>query len=1070
MFGYIIEYCKTNDYLLSIFTSFDKTLGWIEFYINHFKNYKFEVKHIYTFEEMKDKFDIIFVTTDDDYAFKSEWINDKCVSINHTCMIRRLEFKNNLGTRPFIKNYKKWAIPCYNIFQENDKETTLNKDINISIIGGLNDYNYNTINRLHSSSNINLYIIARNANNFNISNIINKNINTILFNNIDTDTMINLLKSCDYILSDATYNIHHINGISMSGNIPLSFSTLTPIIISKGNNNLYKFKNVIEFDIKLNDKIIIEKGMINISALEKERQKIISMFNDYNDILLFPDKYTALIVDPRNNENLPYLINDFKKKLGNNWRIVFYCGKGLQNKMNQYIENNIEIRELNVNNFTINEYSDFMKSKELWQTLYGDFVLTFQADTYILNKAPYTIEYFINMDKSYIGGNMDHRWSELNRENIYPNYRNFNGGLSLRKRQDMITIIDTLGTEKTEHNSQKIQTDPEDVYFTIGCYKLNYPIGDTSECQHFSLNRIRFDKFFGIHKPIPDVLQNFKEVLDIYSKETNTFILKPKKQSILFILPNWYNLNPLEDYFDSLKNIYNIIIIIENHELTNFNIDYAIFVCIVSDNNIYSLLKKYNIDIGILNTEPLNMNFRLNNFKEHIPSELDKNAKIYDYSLSNIQILNKEGYLNTHHLPYQIYEKENIMLTNLYKNTPKEYDFGIVSYENPIILEKRKNVVNYLINKKYSVNIIHGWKEDRDKELAKCSIILNIHGQCGDYDSQIFEHIRCDRLLEAGFKILSEDSYLLDEKFIKKYPNLKLTPFNEFFNIDIYSKLNWLRNEDKSIKIIDCFTFYNELNMLNYRLNILNDVVDYFILVEAKQTHVGKEKKLFYDENKQMFEKFNDKIIHIVVDLPFNESNIDISNGDQWTNEIFQRNCISQGLEKIQHNLNNNDHIVIADVDEIPDPKTLLQIKNKTLKICDINVLEQEFYYYNLNSKRNEYWYRCKTISYKKYRELNVLCNEIRFFSGTPIKNGGWHLSYFGDANFIKNKLENFAHQEYNSSTFTNTDNISEKINNGLDLFNRDKNNTSNIIQKISIDNNTYLPPFYETYLSSFYT
>ena len=75
-----------------------------------------------------------------------------------------------------------------------------------------------------------------------------------------------------------------------------------------------------------------------------------------------------------------------------------------------------------------------------------------------------------------------------------------------------------------------------------------------------------------------------------------------------------------------------------------------------------------------------------------------------------------------------------------------------------------------------------------------------------------------------------------------------------------------------------------------------------------------------------MFEKFSNKIIHIIVDLPFNESNINISNGDQWINEKFQRNCINQGLEKIKHTLNDNDHIIIADVDEIPDPKTLLQI------------------------------------------------------------------------------------------------------------------------------------------------
>jgi hypothetical protein len=52
------------------------------------------------------------------------------------------------------------------------------------------------------------------------------------------------------------------------------------------------------------------------------------------------------------------------------------------------------------------------------------------------------------------------------------------------------------------------------------------------------------------------------------------------------------------------------------------------------------------------------------------------------------------------------------------------------------------------------------------------------------------------------------------------------------------------------MKIIDCFTFYNELDLLNYRLNILNNVVDYFIIVESTHTHVGKEKNLIYEENK----------------------------------------------------------------------------------------------------------------------------------------------------------------------------------------------------------------------------
>ena len=44
-------------------------------------------------------------------------------------------------------------------------------------------------------------------------------------------------------------------------------------------------------------------------------------------------------------------------------------------------------------------------------------------------------------------------------------------------------------------------------------------------------------------------------------------------------------------------------------------------------------------------------------------------------------------------------------------------------------------------------------------------------------------------------------------------------------------------------KIIDCFIFYNELDLLTYKLNVLNDIVDYFVLVEATHTFIGKEKR-----------------------------------------------------------------------------------------------------------------------------------------------------------------------------------------------------------------------------------
>ena len=93
------------------------------------------------------------------------------------------------------------------------------------------------------------------------------------------------------------------------------------------------------------------------------------------------------------------------------------------------------------------------------------------------------------------------------------------------------------------------------------------------------------------------------------------------------------------------------------------------------------------------------------------------------------------------------------------------------------------------------------------------------------------------------------------------------------------------------VKIIDCFTFYNEVDILNYRLNILNDVVDYFIIVESTHTFSGIEKKLIFFENTSLFEKFKDKIIHIIVDdFPYTFPNINYEKKQQWENEYHQRN------------------------------------------------------------------------------------------------------------------------------------------------------------------------------------
>ena len=67
------------------------------------------------------------------------------------------------------------------------------------------------------------------------------------------------------------------------------------------------------------------------------------------------------------------------------------------------------------------------------------------------------------------------------------------------------------------------------------------------------------------------------------------------------------------------------------------------------------------------------------------------------------------------------------------------------------------------------------------------------------------------------------------------------------------------------MKIVDSFIFYNELDILNYRLSILDDYVDYFVLVESRYTFAGDLKPLYYLENKDKFEKFNSKVIHRII-------------------------------------------------------------------------------------------------------------------------------------------------------------------------------------------------------------
>lgn len=241
--------------------------------------------------------------------------------------------------------------------------------------------------------------------------------------------------------------------------------------------------------------------------------------------------------------------------------------------------------------------------------------------------------------------------------------------------------------------------------------------------------------------------------------------------------------------------------------------------------------------------------------------------------------------------------------------------------------------------------------------------------------------------------------------------------------------------------IIDCFIFYNELKLLDFRLEYLYDHVDYFVLVEATHTFVGNPKPLYFKTNKDRYAKYLDKIIYVKVkDMP-NTSN-------PWDNEIHQRNCIKRGLDTIQSSttLSKDDKIVIGDLDEIPDAEMLKIVDSQCY-----NLMMRQYFYDIEHFYDNVIWKASKLVNAEILQTKTI--QEIRDTMFFDYITCGWHLTYFGNAEFITNKLANFSHQNYNTPEF-NTEYILKCLNDKENPFKTKKRT----IGYTNIKYNNYLP------------
>jgi len=201
---------------------------------------------------------------------------------------------------------------------------------------------------------------------------------------------------------------------------------------------------------------------------------------------------------------------------------------------------------------------------------------------------------------------------------------------------------------------------------------------------------------------------------------------------------------------------------------------------------------------------------------DHIYDMLQKNVRIAEYSKSNIMLMKnnlielKKQFnidLNYRHefiyLPYQYNLKDNYLLKNI--ENKYTYDIGIINAipkKDPSVsanLKYKRTEIWEKINL-LGLNCINitGFDEERDKLLKQCKIILNIHHfECFN----IFEHIRCDRLIFADKIIISDKSLFMEE-------------------LDVYNFVIW---EDYD--------------------NIVNKTIDLLYNFEAQQENIEKQPK-----------------------------------------------------------------------------------------------------------------------------------------------------------------------------------------------------------------------------------
>ena len=198
-------------------------------------------------------------------------------------------------------------------------------------------------------------------------------------------------------------------------------------------------------------------------------------------------------------------------------------------------------------------------------------------------------------------------------------------------------------------------------------------------------------------------------------------------------------------------------------------------------------------------------------------------------------------------------------------------------------------------------------------------------------------------------------------------------------------------------KIFDAIHYNGEADILEIRLNILDPIVDEFIIVEAPTTFSGNQKPLYFEQQKERFKKWEHKIKYHVVDENYSEGDYleakhsKYTDGqERWIHEYLQKEAIGKFLT----HLNDDDIVYIGDVDEIWEHREPKGIEKLKLRV----------YSYYLNFLSTEEFWGCIRTTYGqiKGKNLNNIRNDISYRTEDY---QGWHFTSQGGLDALKQKV-----------------------------------------------------------------